>query len=84
MPPQTKADLQLKDTILDRRQDYFSRFLLAAIRSEVLKSSPEMIDFLTISDLKAYEQTVHKYSRFPKHNLQQFVMPEGKLDVSIS
>lgn len=75
--------MQLKEKLLNKRQKYFTLFLQAIARSEILKSCPEFLDFVTVEGTRQWEQTVQKYSR-QKKGLKDLVMPEGKLDVSIN
>jgi len=52
IPPLPLKNTKLMDKVLNRRQKQFQRFLQAISRSEDLKASSLVIEFLTIVDLK--------------------------------
>lgn len=68
IPPLPAKNSRLTEKVLMKRQKQFQRFLQAIARSEELKSSKFLVEFLTLQDHKAWQTAIkleekRKYSR---------------------
>lgn len=74
--PPVKKNLQTK--VIQKRQKYFQRFLQAISRSEILKSHPFTVEFLTIADIKDWEKAIKRQEKvkFVK-DIKDIFTPDG-------
>lgn len=54
IPPLPQKSNKLTNKHIKKREKYYTRFLQALGRSEELKSSKYLVDFLSVSDLKVF------------------------------
>lgn len=74
--PPVKKNLQTK--MIQKRQKYFQRFLQAISRSEILKSYPFTVCFLTDADVKEWEKSIKRQEKikFVK-DIKEILTPNG-------
>ena len=56
IPPLLTLDSKLDKASLEKKEHYFTRFLLDCLRSQTLRSSFLLMEFLSIADQKKYEK----------------------------
>jgi hypothetical protein len=68
--------------LIEKRERYYTRFLEAVARSEELKSSQFLLDFLFESDFKAWNLAVKEAEkiRVPR-TLEEYATPNGQARV---
>ena len=84
VPPLPKVNKKLTDAILQKRQRFFQRFLQAINRSEILRTSQFWGDFITLKDMKEWEQAI-KTSQKLKHSraIKDFLTADGQANVQM-
>lgn len=82
VPPLPKPNKKLVEKVLNRQQRFFQRFMQSLTKSDVLRSSEFFSDFLTVKDLKLWEQSIkkHEKTKFVK-NINDFVTENGEVNV---
>ncbi len=85
VPPLPAKNNKLVDKVLMKRQKQFTRFLQAVARSEVLKSSKFLYDFLTEHDQKKWALVV-KAEEKSKHSrlLSDLASVDGRANVQLN
>jgi len=58
VPPLPAKSNKLSEGFMRRRERYYTRFLQAVCRSETLKASNFLVDFLQVDDLKLFQKIV--------------------------
>ena len=79
LPPKTSKQTM---KVIMKRERYFTRFLNAVCRSEELKSSQFLVDFLKCQDLKEWLQIVKVAERAKSSKqVKDLTTKDGKVNV---
>jgi len=86
VPPCTSAALpKAVPKLIEKRERYYTRFLQGVIRSEELKSSQFLLDFLFEQDHKAWSHQIKEAEKIkgPRY-LEEYATPTGQARVQAS
>lgn len=85
LPDTQKKHLKLIDKQLTKRQRFFQRFLQAVLRSEILRSSKVLWQFLTVADAKLWDSAVklQEKAKPVKGGFGGVISEEGKVNTQI-
>ena len=83
VPPCTSAALpKAVPKLIEKRERYYTRFLQAVVRSEELKSSQFLLDFLFEQDFKAWANAVKEAEKIKgPRTIEEYATPNGQARV---